>query len=54
MAVARQEVDAEPHMNSLSFASYLICRFGVRAIESPRGKNAQKFHRPFNIISVLQ
>lgn len=34
----RQEADAEPHTNTLSFASYLICCFGARAIASPRGK----------------
>lgn len=42
VAAAGQEVDGEPHMNILSFASYIICCFGVRAIASPRGKKCSE------------
>lgn len=48
------EADAGPHVNSLFSASYFVLRCEARASVSPRGENAQKFHRPFNIISVLQ
>lgn len=48
------EADAGPHVNSLFSASYFVLRCEARASASPRGENAQKFHRPFNIISVLQ
>lgn len=48
------ESDADPHVNILSSVSCFVLHCGSGAIASPRAKNAQKFHRPFNVVSVLQ
>lgn len=53
VAAVGQEAGVESLLNILPFASCFVCT-GVQGTVSPGGKNAQKFHRPFNIVSVLQ
>lgn len=48
------ESDVDPHVNILSSVSRFVLHCGAQPIASLRGKNVQKFHRPFNVVSVLQ